>query len=180
MLRNMATSLFEHEQIKTTVAKGKALKPVIDKLVTTAKRGDLTAMRHVSAIIRSRKIVSKLFEMCKDRFATRNCGYTIMVKSGWRLGDAAPMCYLTLVQADEPKAGRTTKTKPSDRSRRVAASQAATQAAAETAAVLSGSQPKAASAATESAPVSAEAAVSEPTSSESVDSDAPGGEADKS
>jgi large subunit ribosomal protein L17 len=122
MLRNMATSLFEYETITTTLAKGKAVKPLIDKIITIAKRNDLCARRAVSAILTRGVIVKKVFDMAKDRFANRSCGYTIMVKTMPRYGDAAPMCILSLISLDTVKAGKVVSSRIADRSRRVTAS----------------------------------------------------------
>jgi large subunit ribosomal protein L17 len=123
MLRNMATSLFEHERIKTTLSKGKAVKPLIDKLVTLAKRGDLHAVRQVAAVLTKETVVKKLFDMAQSRFGSRTCGYTLMVKQGLRKGDVSPMVYLKLVTADDIKVKTGgLKSRAQVRSRRVDAS----------------------------------------------------------
>ncbi|MDR2366777.1 MAG: 50S ribosomal protein L17 [Deltaproteobacteria bacterium] len=130
MLRNMATSMFRHEQLQTTVAKGKALKPLVDKLVTLAKKGDLEARRRIHSILRNETVAKQLIETAKDRFSNRESGYTIVVKNGHRRGDRAPMILLRLCTLADVKvipgsgsAGIKVKT---DRGRRVAASRAAT------------------------------------------------------
>jgi large subunit ribosomal protein L17 len=122
----MATSLIEYENIQTTVSKAKALRPLIDKLINIAKKGDLTARRRISAVLYKPKMVEKLLTMASDRFSDRNCGYTLIAKNGFRAGDAAPMCYLALTNTTDFKAatGIYASVK-SDRSRRVAASKAA-------------------------------------------------------
>jgi large subunit ribosomal protein L17 len=122
MLRNMATSLFDRGFIVTTVPKAKAVKPVIDRMITLAKRGDLSAIRAVSAVLTKPATVKSLFAAAKDRYANRVCGYTTMVRIGFRHGDAAPMCQLTLVKADDPFRGQIVSSKSRDRERRVAAS----------------------------------------------------------
>jgi large subunit ribosomal protein L17 len=123
MLRNMATSLFEKERIVTTLSKGKAVKPLIDKLVTLAKKGDLHSIRQVASVLTKKDVVKKVFEMAKERFTTRTSGYTLMVKCGIRKGDVAPMVFLRLANTTDikPFTG-SSKGKQLDRSRRVAAS----------------------------------------------------------
>ncbi|MDR2455857.1 MAG: 50S ribosomal protein L17 [Deltaproteobacteria bacterium] len=128
MLRNMAQSLLQHGRIKTTVAKGKAVKPVIDRLVTLAKRGpsDLHAIRQAAAILYKPEAVKKLFEDPVQRFGDRVSGYTQMARAGLRKGDAAPMCVLRLVTPDVKSRSRELReVARRDRSARVAASQAA-------------------------------------------------------
>jgi large subunit ribosomal protein L17 len=100
MLRNMVTSLFEHEQITTTDARAKALRPVAEKLITLAKRGDLHARRLATEVVRDRKTVSKLFERIAPRYADRPGGYTRIVKLGHRLGDNAALSMITLVEEE--------------------------------------------------------------------------------
>ncbi|MDR1309223.1 MAG: 50S ribosomal protein L17 [Deltaproteobacteria bacterium] len=126
MLRNMATSLIQHESIKTTVPKAKALRPIVDRLVTLAKRGDLPAIRSIAAVLMTKDMVKKLLTM-KDRFSDRSCGYTLMAKAGFRAGDAAPMCFLSLIRPEDGKASTglsAPASRATDRSRRVAASRA--------------------------------------------------------
>jgi large subunit ribosomal protein L17 len=98
MLRNMVTSLFEHEKISTTDARAKELRPMAEKLITLAKRGDLHARRLVTSVVRDRKTVAKLFERIAPRFADRPGGYTRIIKLGHRLGDNAPLSLITLVE----------------------------------------------------------------------------------
>lgn len=97
MLRNMVTSLFEHERITTTVAKAKEARPVAEKLITTARRGDLAARRLISAYVRSEDVARKLMEDIGPRFATRPGGYTRIYRLGPRPGDAGEMGILELV-----------------------------------------------------------------------------------
>jgi large subunit ribosomal protein L17 len=129
MLCNMATSLFECEgkAIKTTISKAKALRPLVDKLVGLAKRGDLHARRLASAYIVKKSVLKALFEEAGTQYADRSCGYTSMVKTGFRAGDASTMVRLSLIGPDYQRAGKgKPKTRVAeDRSRRVAASRKA-------------------------------------------------------
>lgn len=101
MFRNMVTSLFEHERIVTTEHKAKELRPIAEKMITLAKRGDLHARRQALSYIRSKSVVAKLFEQIKDQYADRNGGYTRIIRTGNRLGDAAPMAIIELVDYQE-------------------------------------------------------------------------------
>jgi large subunit ribosomal protein L17 len=106
MLRNMVTSLLEHEKITTTDVRAKELRPVAEKLITLAKRGDLHARRLASEVVRDRKTVAKLFERIAPRYADRPGGYTRIIKLGHRLGDNAALSMITLVEeefAPKPK-----------------------------------------------------------------------------
>lgn len=105
MLANMACSLIEHEQIKTTLPKAKELRPYVEKLVTLAKRGDLHARRLVIAQIRQEEPVSKLFATLAGRYAGRPGGYTRVLKAGFRYGDMAPMAIIELVDRDPEAKG---------------------------------------------------------------------------
>jgi large subunit ribosomal protein L17 len=97
LLRNLATALLEHDRIITTEAKAKELRRVADKLVTLGKRGDLHARRQALQVIRSNAVVRKLFDEIAPRFATRNGGYTRVLRLGYRPGDAAAMAVIELV-----------------------------------------------------------------------------------
>lgn len=97
MMRNMVTSLFEHEQIETTWAKAHELKSVADKMITLAKRGDLHARRQAEGFIRSHKVCSKLFAEAQDRYQDRASGYVRVLPTRVRRGDAAPMAIVELV-----------------------------------------------------------------------------------
>ena len=101
MLRNMVTSLLEHERIVTTVPKAKETRRVVDKMITLAKRGDLHARRQAYAYIRSKDIVAKLFDEIQTQYADRQGGYTRIIRTGTRHGDAAPMAILELVGYEE-------------------------------------------------------------------------------
>jgi large subunit ribosomal protein L17 len=113
MFRNMVTSLFKHERIRTTDAKAKEIRRWADKLVTLAKRGDLHARRQALAIIREKDVVHKLFTEAPERFAQVNGGYTRVVKVGFRPGDAAPISMVELVtpEVKKKKARRKKKAK---------------------------------------------------------------------
>ncbi len=100
MFANMAASLIEHEQIVTTLPKAKELKPIMDKLITLAKRGDLHARRQAISKIRDKGQVAKLFETLGPRYAERAGGYTRVLKAGFRHGDSAPMAVIELVDRD--------------------------------------------------------------------------------
>ena len=101
MFRNMVTSLFEHERIVTTEHKAKELRPIAEKMITLAKRGDLHARRQALDYIRSKAVVAKLFDEIQSQFADRNGGYTRIVRTGHRRGDAAPMAIIELVGYEE-------------------------------------------------------------------------------
>lgn len=100
MLRNMVTSLFDHEKITTTDARAKELRKVADRMITLGKRGDLNARRQVLSVIRDKKVVAKLFDQIGPRFKDRPGGYTRIIKVGSRLGDNAPQSIIALVEED--------------------------------------------------------------------------------
>ncbi len=97
MLRNMVTSLFEHERIVTTTPKAKEVRRIADKMMTLAKRGDLHARRQALAYMKDKGVVAKLFDELKEDYMDRNGGYTRIIRTGNRQGDAAPMAILELV-----------------------------------------------------------------------------------
>ena len=97
LFANMAGSLIEHEQIKTTLPKAKELRPIVEKLITLAKRGDLHARRQAASQLKQDAQVAKLFEVLGPRYAERNGGYTRILKLGPRHGDNAPMARIELV-----------------------------------------------------------------------------------
>lgn len=101
MFRNMVTSLFEHERIVTTTEKAKEVRPIAEKMITLAKRGDLHARRQALDFIRSKKIVAKLFDEICGQFKERNGGYTRIIQTGIRQGDAASMAIIELVGYEE-------------------------------------------------------------------------------
>ena len=100
MFRNMAVALIKHEQITTTLPKAKELRPVAEKLVTLAKRGDLHAKRQAYNQLRDETIVTKLFSTMADRYKSRAGGYTRVLKAGMRYGDAADMAVIEFVDRD--------------------------------------------------------------------------------
>src|SRR5690606_10541249 len=97
---NMAGSLIEHEQIKTTLPKAKELRPIIEKLITLAKRGDLHARRLAAAQLKQDAQVAKLFEQLGPRYKDRQGGYVRVLKAGVRYGDMAPMAIIEFVERD--------------------------------------------------------------------------------
>src|SRR3989442_9108555 len=101
LLGTMAAQLFQHERIRTTEAKAKALRPVAERLITFAKRGDVAARRQVLKVVPDRDVVHKLFSEIGPRFAERNGGYTRILKLGQRKGDGAPMARIELLPAEE-------------------------------------------------------------------------------
>ena len=104
MLRNMVTSLFEHERIVTTVPKAKEARRVADKMITLAKRGGLHARRQAYAYMQSKDVVAKLFDEIQAQYTERQGGYTRIIRTGNRFGDAAPMAILELVGYEEAQA----------------------------------------------------------------------------
>ncbi|MEM9100152.1 MAG: 50S ribosomal protein L17 [Pseudomonadota bacterium] len=100
MFANMACSLVEHEQIKTTLPKAKELRRIADKLITLAKRGDLHARRLAAAQMKQEAAVKKLFDVLGERYKGRPGGYTRVLKAGFRYGDMAPMAIIELVDRD--------------------------------------------------------------------------------
>lgn len=100
LFSNMAGSLIEHEQIKTTLPKAKELRPIVEKLITLAKRGDLHARRQAAAKLKEDKYVSKLFDVLGPRYAERQGGYIRVMKAGFRYGDMAPMAIIEFVDRD--------------------------------------------------------------------------------
>ena len=98
MLRNMVTSLLDQERIVTTVPKAKEARRLAEQMITLGKRGDLHARRQATAYIRSKSIVAKLFDQLSNQYADRQGGYTRIIKTGNRSGDAAPMAIIELVE----------------------------------------------------------------------------------
>jgi large subunit ribosomal protein L17 len=103
MLRNMVTSLFRYEQLETTDAKAKQLRPVAEKIITLAKRGDLHARRQALAYITDKAITHRLFEDLRERYLDRQGGYVRIIKKGNRRGDGAPISVIQLLPAEEGK-----------------------------------------------------------------------------
>ena len=100
MFANMAAALIKHEQITTTLPKAKDLRPIVEKLVTLGKRGDLHARRQAIAEIRDVPMVKKLFEVLGPRYKERHGGYTRVLKAGFRYGDSAPVAVIEFVDRD--------------------------------------------------------------------------------
>ena len=100
MFANMAGSLIEHEQIKTTLPKAKELKSIIEKLITLGKRGDEHARRHAMSRLKQHMFVTKLFDVLGPRYTERQGGYVRVLKAGFRYGDMAPMAIIELVDRD--------------------------------------------------------------------------------
>ncbi|MBL8530832.1 MAG: 50S ribosomal protein L17 [Hyphomonadaceae bacterium] len=112
MFANMAASLIKHEQIVTTLPKAKALRPVVERLVTLAKKGDLASRRLVVARMRDETQAKKLFETIAPRYNTRAGGYTRVLKAGFRHGDNAPLAVIEFVDRDESAKGQDSGPRP--------------------------------------------------------------------
>ena len=106
MLRNLARSLFEHERVRTTEAKARALRPFAERLITKAKKGTIHHRRQALSVIQDREVVHKLFADIGPRFAARNGGYTRVLKLDRREGDGAPMALVELLDAGAAPTGR--------------------------------------------------------------------------
>ena len=105
MFANMAASLIEHEQIVTTLPKAKEIRPIVEKLVTLGKKGDLHARRQAISQIRDVAVVAKLFDAIASRYATRNGGYLRIMKAGFRHGDNAALAVIEFVDRDTSAKG---------------------------------------------------------------------------
>jgi large subunit ribosomal protein L17 len=105
LFANMAGSLIEHEQIKTTLPKAKELRPIIEKLITLGKRGDLHARRQAGAQLKQDAYVAKLFDILGPRYKDRAGGYVRVLKAGFRYGDMAPMAIIEFVDRDPAAKG---------------------------------------------------------------------------
>jgi len=106
MFANMACALIKHEQIFTTLPKAKDLRPIVEKLVTLGKKGDLNARRKLIAELRDKDMAAKVIETLSTRYKARNGGYTRIMKAGFRYGDAAPMAIIEFVDRDESARGQ--------------------------------------------------------------------------
>ena len=100
MFANMSAALIKHEQITTTLPKAKEIRPIVEKLVTLGKRGDLHARRQAISAIRDAKLVAKLFDTLAPRYGQRNGGYIRIMKAGFRAGDNAPLAVVEFVDRD--------------------------------------------------------------------------------
>jgi len=130
LLRNLATDLFRHERLRTTMPKARELRPYAEKLITLARRDDLHARRQVAGQISDRAVVKKLFDTLGPRFAQRPGGYTRALKLGPRLGDGADMAIVELV-GSEPTFRKRKEDKKARRDRRTKTQEKAAEAAAE-------------------------------------------------
>src|SRR5919199_5758743 len=106
MFANMAAALIKHEQIVTTLPKAKDLRPVVEKLVTLARRGDLNSRRLAAARLRDETMVRKLFDVLGPRYGERPGGYTRVLKAGFRYGDNAPMAVIEFIERDVDARGQ--------------------------------------------------------------------------
>ena len=161
ILANLATSLFEHDQITTTTAKAKRLRPLAERLVTFAKRGDLHARRRVLTVVRDKGVVHRLFTEIAPDMADREGGYTRITKIGNRKGDNAPMAVIELVR--EPL---------SPKKATVAEAEAATKRAAKTKKAVKAPADKKAAAPLEAESTEADAVVADTTATDAVVADA--------
>ncbi|MBM3793087.1 MAG: 50S ribosomal protein L17 [Acidobacteria bacterium] len=100
LLRNLATSVIDAERIQTTIPKAKAIKPIVEKLITLGKKDNLAARRQAASFLMTPESVKKLFDKVGPRFSQRNGGYTRIVRLGWRKGDGAEICMLELVGSE--------------------------------------------------------------------------------
>ena len=177
MMANLATALFEHGKITTTEARARRLRPLAERLITFAKRGDLHARRQVLTVVTDKTVVHNLFAEIGPSFASRDGGYTRITKVGPRKGDNAALAVIELVREEaEPKTRRR-------RARRTPATAAAGRSARGTAAAATTTEAPAVEAATEdavtadSAAADTEAADTETADTDSADTEAPGTEA---
>ena len=106
MFANMAAALIKHEQIVTTLPKAKELRPIVEKLVTLGKRGDLHARRQAIAKVKDEAMVAKLFDVLAPRYDARQGGYTRVLKAGYRYGDDAAVAVIEFVDRDPSAKGR--------------------------------------------------------------------------
>ena len=106
LFRNMSQALIKHEQIVTTLAKARELRPVVERLITLGKRGDLHARRLAFARLRDNDMVTKLFDTLAERYADRQGGYTRIIKAGFRYGDSAAMAVIEFVDRYEDARGQ--------------------------------------------------------------------------
>jgi len=177
MLANLATALFEHGRITTTEAKAKRVRPLAERLVTFAKRGDLSSRRRVMTVIRDKGVVHVLFSEIGPRYDNRPGGYTRITKLGPRKGDNAPMAVIELVEALDETKRKTRAAKPKKRTAKKAAPAkpaAEKDSAEDTAAEETAAEETAADDGTESSPE-----VAEQTADASDDGDAEAAEAAK-
>ena len=101
LLRNLATSLILEERIETTIPKAKALRPIVEKMITLGKRGDLSARRQAHAYLMTKAAVDRLFETVGPRFGDREGGYTRIIRGGWQKGDGADKAFIELLGSEK-------------------------------------------------------------------------------
>lgn len=121
LFANLAAALIKHEQIKTTLPKAKEIRPIVEKLVTLGKRGDLHARRQALAFLYDKDVVTKLFDTIAERYKERNGGYLRIIKAGFRHGDNAPVAYIQFVDRDESAKGQNSGPVAVDRDEEAAA-----------------------------------------------------------
>src|SRR5215813_7173608 len=114
LFANMAAALIKHEQITTTLPKAKDLRPVVEKLITLGKRGNLHARRQALSVLRDTQLAAKLFGPLAERYATRAGGYTRVLKAGFRYGDQAAMAVIELVDRDPEAKGQDSGPPPAE------------------------------------------------------------------
>jgi large subunit ribosomal protein L17 len=178
MLGNLATSLFEHGRITTTLAKAKRLRPLADRMVTFAKKGDIHARRQVLTVIRDKAVVHQLFAEIGPAFAQRAGGYTRITKIGPRKGDNAPMAVIELVEA-RTIAQEAVSEAEAARGTRFARRRRPTGATAEAAEELAGESATAAAVAAEAEAAQTEDVEAEPADAADVDAEAAEAEAEE-
>ncbi len=179
LLSNLATALFEHGKITTTEARARRLRPYAERLITFAKRGDLSARRQVLTVVTDKSVVHTLFTEIGPQFATREGGYTRITKIGPRKGDNAPLAVIELIQEEAEAKPRRRRARRSQPAARPAASAAATET---TEAPADEADDEAADVTAEApeADVTAEATDAEATDAESADADGAADEAEDS
>jgi large subunit ribosomal protein L17 len=178
LLSNLATALFEHGKITTTEARARRLRPYAERLITFAKRGDLSARRQVLTVVTDKSVVHTLFTEIGPQFATREGGYTRITKIGPRKGDNAPLAVIELVQEEaeaKPRRRRARRSQPAGRPAASAAAETTEAPADEADTELADTEVADAEAA--DAEVTAEAPEAEATA-EADDADAEGEDAD--
>mgnify|MGYP001333020223 CR=1 FL=1 len=106
MFANMAAALIKHEQITTTLPKAKDLRPIVEKMITMGKKGDLAARRQLMSHLRDQDMTKKVFDVLADRYSERQGGYVRILKAGFRYGDNAPLAIIELVDRDESARGQ--------------------------------------------------------------------------
>lgn len=118
MLRNLVSSLLEHEKVRTTDAKAKEVRPLAEKLIGLGKRGDLHARRQALSVVRKPDLVKKLFETLSPRYQSRTGGYLRIVKVGYRPGDGAPVSLVELIGEGKEEAKKAKGKKKSEKVKR--------------------------------------------------------------